>query len=120
MDVFTAQRDTQKRDKKIVPYTFPNLMGNDRIKDFRHAWSTACTKAGIPNRIFHDLRRIAVRNMVRSGVPERVAMMISGHKTRSVFERYNIDSEGDLMIAAKEQEEYLKSQLGTGWGQNET
>ena len=116
MDVFTAQRGIQKRGKQIVPYVFPNRKGDDRPKDFRHAWSTACTKAGIPNRIFHDLRRTAVRNMVRSGIPERVAMMISGHKTRSVFERYNIVSEGDLRIAAKQQEEYLKSQVGTNPG----
>ena len=116
MGVFKVLKELQKRDQKIVPYVFPNSKGDGGIKVFRRAWVTACRKVGIPNRIFHDLRRTAIRNMVRSGIPERVAMMISGHKTRSVFERYNIVSEGDLMIAAKKQEEYLKSQMGTNLG----
>lgn len=87
-----------------------NRFGTGRIKDIRFSWKKAVKKIGKPDLLFHDLRRCGVRNLIRAGVPRSIAMAISGHKTESVFERYNIIEGEDIHRAKRMQEEYLKRQ----------
>jgi integrase len=97
-------RDSLKRSQGLIcPWVFHR---NGRpIKTFVTVWRHACRRAGCPGRIPHDFRRTAVRNLVRAGIVESVAMKMTGHKTRSVFERYNITSDGDLRQAARKLDE---------------
>ncbi len=81
--------------------------GGVPITEFRKTWKAACKEADKPDALFHDFRRTAVRNMIRAGVPRRVAMLISGHKTESVFERYNITDDQDLVEAVRKTQAYV-------------
>ncbi len=83
--------------------------GGKPMGEFRKLWKSACTLSNITGRIPYDLRRTAVRNMIRAGVPEGVAMKISGHRTRAVFDRYNITSEKDLREAVSKTAAYVET-----------
>jgi len=88
----------QRQGDRIIPWVFHR--DGAPIKHFRRAWRTACRAAGQPQLIPHDLRRSAVRNLERAGVPRSVAMTLVGHKTESVYRRYAIVDETMLRDGA--------------------
>jgi integrase len=87
-DLFTVMRERATGRADTCPYAFHR--DGERIQSFGKAWQTACKEAGCAGRLFHDLRRTAVRNLIRAGVPQSVAMKIGGHKDSRIFVRYNI------------------------------
>jgi integrase len=73
------------------------------LQEFGQAWKAATQAVGLTGKLFDDFPRTAVRDMVRAGIPERVAQQISGHKTGSAFDRYRIVSDIDLQETARRQ-----------------
>lgn len=100
-------RSQQSSCPQGCPFVFFGIH-NRSVSDHLPGWREACERVGLPGLLFHDLRRSAVRNMKRAGVQDKVAMEISGHKTRAVFERYNITDEGDIGNAADKLAAYFK------------
>jgi integrase len=89
--------------KSADDYVFTRKNGK-RVRDFRVIWEKACKAAGVPELLFHDLRRTAARNLRRAGVAETVIMKIGGWRTRSVFERYAIVAQSDIADAMQKLE----------------
>ncbi len=103
-----AAWDDHSRNWPDCPYVIQ--CAGKPVFDPRKTWQNACTAAGLPPLWRHDLRRSAVRNLDRAGVPQKVAMAISGHKTRHVYDRYNIVSSADLKDAAVKVKTYMEEQ----------
>jgi len=93
-------RDRERELGRPVAYVFTRPDG-EPIRSFNKAWATACRAAGVPGRVLHDFRRTAVRNLVRAGVPERVAMQLVGWKSRQMLDRYHIVNTSDLLEAVR-------------------
>jgi integrase len=93
-------RERERELGRIIPFVFHRDFGQP-IRSFRKAWLNACRIAGVPGRVPHDFRRTAVRNLVRHGVSEKIAMAMVGWKSRQMLDRYNVVSTEDLHEAAR-------------------
>ena len=84
------------------------MVDGAKLPTLRKVWANACKAAGLGRLVIHDLRRSAVRNLVRAGVSESVAMGFTGHKTRSIFDRYDILDKRDLEAASAKLASYVR------------
>jgi hypothetical protein len=110
----------------MIPYVFHR--NGELIRNYYGAWRAACARAAVgrqlgpltvverpdlTGRLVHDCRRSSVRNLVRPGVPDYIAMKLSGHATRTIFDRYNIVNAEDLRSGAAKLAAHLSGNAGT-------
>jgi integrase len=109
LPISTPLRAVLKRRQRLRTKSGNRVFQRDGVpvRRWRVALRDACRAANVPHRLLHDCRRTAARNLVRAGVPERVAMLLTGHKTRAVFDRYNIVNEQELMTAGERLAAYV-------------
>ena len=100
-------RKLEKKLSRIIPFVWHR--NGREIRNIVKAWKNACAAAGCPERLFHDFRRTAVRNLERAGVPRSVAMKITGHKTEAVYRRYAIVNERDVAEGLEKLDVFLRS-----------
>ena len=113
LPIYGEMREWLMMAKEIRDQKYPSCSWvfytaeGERLYWFYKAWEAACKRAGVPELLFHDLRRSAVRNMERAGIPRKVAMSISGHKTEHIYRRYDIVAHRDLADAAVRMDHYF-------------
>jgi integrase len=111
----TARR-VESKDGSVLISEYIFHRKGQRICSFRKAWANACKFANVEGRLFHDLRRCAARNLVASGVPQVVAMKITGHKTDSMFRRYAVVTVEQQREALRAAQSYREQQVAVEAG----
>ena len=113
-DLYQVLAESKRRQEASLPHCqWVCAIQGRHVNSIKKCWRTACKRVGLEGRLVHDFRRTAIRNMTKAGIPEKVAMAVSGHKTRSVFDRYHIVNEADLKEAATKMSDYYEAETVT-------
>ena len=109
--LLTSRREETDRIERLksirIPFVFHR--NGQRILDIRKSWEIACKNAGLSGTLVHDLRRSAIKIFTERGISEQHGMKLAGHKTPSIYRRYNIVTRDDLKVAVSKLESLSSS-----------